>query len=207
VESAENTESIAPAATPQFSYRLLPELVDTGSDVTLAGTLALSQFNRGALQIRLSDGVSYNLNLSNTGTGVLLSGTAHAEALTDCTRCSEEAKISLQAEVESYFIIDQRYHDIAEEDDTAIIVGRDGKVDLVEPIVAGLVLEVPFTVLCKDDCAGLCSRCYANLNIEECTCIEEPDPDHPFAALLALLDDEGNLREAPEEGSTQEMVT
>jgi len=33
-----------------------------------------------------------------------------------------------------------------------------------------ILLNFPFKVLCQDNCKGLCSRCGANLNYEECRC-------------------------------------
>jgi uncharacterized protein len=164
-------------------------LVDLGSVATLRGSLELTQYTKGALVINLPEGVYYDLTLSNTGTGVLLSGSIVAKALTDCTRCTDETQIDIQASVEGYYIIDRKYHEIAEENDNSVIVSENGKVDLAEPIIAALVYEIPFVVLCKENCAGLCDKCFANLNYEECTCKDEPDPDHPLAALRTLFDE------------------
>lgn len=187
---ADHIKAADSATLPQLIYRLLPELVDLGSIATISGSLELTQYTKGALVINLSNGVSYNLILSNTGTGVLLSGSITAQAQTDCTRCTDETQLSIEADVDCYYIIDRKYHDMAEEDDSSVIVGDDGKVDLAEPIIAALVYEIPFTVLCQENCAGLCDKCFANLNYEECTCKDEPDPDHPLAALRTLFDAE-----------------
>ena len=42
--------------------------------------------------------------------------------------------------------------------------------DLGEEIRQELILDNPAKVLCKDDCKGICPKCGANLNIEQCTC-------------------------------------
>jgi len=178
-------EKLSP--TPQFIYRLLPELAYSGDCVTLEGRLPLQGFSKGAMQLQLRDDVSYELWLTNTGSGVLLSGKAQAIAYTECTRCLEEARLEIEAEVEGYYILRTRDAEVAEDDDSAEIVGSDGMVDLAIPILAALVYELPFSVLCKEDCAGLCPKCGEDLNKGDCCCIDEPDPDHPLAALRLLF--------------------
>ncbi len=44
---------------------------------------------------------------------------------------------------------------------------------------------VPMSVLCRDDCAGLCARCGADLNAGPCGCVDD-DPDPRWAALAEL---------------------
>jgi uncharacterized protein len=172
---------------PKLIFRLLPQLADLGDEISLRGNLAIRQYNRGALLLRLPDGVEYDLMLTNTGGGIVLAGKAHATMLTECTRCTEETVLKVNADVEGYFILNPRDAEIALEDDSAVVVGNDKKVDLAEPVLAALIFETPFVVLCKQDCAGICQKCYANLNNEECTCKDEPDLDHPFAALRGLF--------------------
>jgi hypothetical protein len=44
------------------------------------------------------------------------------------------------------------------------------EIDLSEQIWESLVLSLPDQVLCRDDCAGLCPRCGADLNLGDCGC-------------------------------------
>ena len=47
---------------------------------------------------------------------------------------------------------------------------HDGAID-IEPMVRDAVLlSMPFSPLCKPDCAGLCPRCGGDRNLGECTC-------------------------------------
>jgi uncharacterized protein len=203
VESAE-TQKNTGTSSVHFIYRLLPELAETGDFTVLQGCLELAEFTKGAMLLRVQNGIRYNLHLSNTGSGVLLSGTAEADILTDCTRCLEEARLKLTAEVEGYYILDPRDAEIADQDDSAELLDETGMVDLAAPIIAALIYELPFIVLCREDCAGLCPKCYINLNHEECTCAEEIDLDHPLAALRALFT-EAEL-EAAAHGIVQEAA-
>ena len=39
-----------------------------------------------------------------------------------------------------------------------------------------VVLELPMAPLCREDCAGLCAHCGANLNEGDCGCVAPHDP-------------------------------
>ena len=53
-----------------------------------------------------------------------------------------------------------------------------------------LVLELPYRVLCREDCRGLCPKCGKNLNEGPCTCQEGDEVMNPFSALKAIVKDE-----------------
>jgi uncharacterized protein len=53
-------------------------------------------------------------------------------------------------------------------DDYVIVKG--GALDIDRLIVEELLLEFPSRLLCKEECAGFCSICGANLNFEQCDC-------------------------------------
>lgn len=44
------------------------------------------------------------------------------------------------------------------------------KIDLTEIVDEAIVLNLPVTFLCREDCKGLCSGCGVNLNDENCKC-------------------------------------
>jgi len=62
------------------------------------------------------------------------------------------------------------------------------KVDANEIVVTEFILNMEDTVLCSEDCAGLCQNCGSDLNNEPCTCEKEIDPR--LAILSQLLSDE-----------------
>ena len=45
-----------------------------------------------------------------------------------------------------------------------------GLIDLTEMVNEKLLLSFPYSVLCKEDCKGICVGCGANLNYEDCKC-------------------------------------
>src|SRR5205823_13299957 len=49
-------------------------------------------------------------------------------------------------------------------------VAGEGSID-IEPMVRDVVLlSMPFSPLCRPDCAGLCERCGGDRNLGECAC-------------------------------------
>ena len=183
-------ELISSVTLSELTVSVYPELIDAGDSVRLSGCFDYPQLQKGAMLIQIPDGIEYSVELSNVGAGILLSGNVSARIVTDCTRCAEETELNLAAEVEGFYVTDARDAENIEYDDEVIVIGSNKKIHLFEPILAALVFEIPFTVLCKEDCAGLCDKCYANLNFEECICEDEVDPDHPFAALRTLLSED-----------------
>ena len=75
-------------------------------------------------------------------------------------------------------------------DDYAII--EDGFLDMDEPVLCQLEMEVPVRFLCDEDCLGLCQHCGKNLNDGPCNCKKnEIDPRlEPLRALYERLKNE-----------------
>jgi uncharacterized protein len=63
-----------------------------------------------------------------------------------------------------------------------IITFRGEEIDLTEGIQEQVILALPLRPLCSETCKGLCARCGADLNEEDCKC-SQPAADSPFAAL------------------------
>jgi uncharacterized protein len=71
-----------------------------------------------------------------------------------------------------------------EEEDLDLFPYDGDAVDL-EPLVREqVILAVPYAPLCREECAGLCPQCGADLNAGPCGCEKPVDPR--FAALKGL---------------------
>lgn len=97
--------------------------------------------------------------------GIWVSGTASVALVGECSRCLSPLSDEGEYGFDELFVHPGRD---AEEDASFVV---DDHIDL-EPLVRdAVVLDLPFTPLCRPDCAGLCSECGANLN-------EDPDHTH-----------------------------
>ena len=147
--------------------RLAPELAVPGHELALAGGVRLMRTNRG----------------------ILVTGSIAAEAILECDRCLESVPFDLSFEFEELY---QPTVDMAsgrfvmpEEEDEALWINEHHVLDLSEVLRQDLLVAIPMTVLCRDDCRGLCTTCGRNLNEGPCECPQEPDPR--WSALKDLL--------------------
>lgn len=99
-----------------------------------------------------------------------------------CMRCLENAAVELAIRTREY---QASGSEASEETTTPYLV--DDRLDLSAWARDAIALELPEKVLCRDECAGLCPGCGANLNDEACTC-PPPELDPRFAKLAELRD-------------------
>ena len=165
-----------------------PELSELGAFRVLKGTLDETSYKRGAEVLETPEGIFYDLTLTNTGEGILLSGTASCTAQASCARCLAPATLEISGDVEGYYSLEPVDTLEGYEQDEFDCLDEDGKFDAAGPIEAALVYATPFVILCKEDCKGLCPTCGADLNEGPCACdsSDDIDPDNPFAVLKNL---------------------
>ncbi|MCH0559684.1 DUF177 domain-containing protein [Streptomyces sp. MUM 16J] len=138
--------------------------------------------------------VELELRLESVMEGVLVTGTARAQAEGECVRCLEPVGLELEADFQemfSYPDADDRGRVIAElgddaEDDEGRLFIEDGLIDLEPLLRDAVVLALPMQPVCREDCPGLCSECGARL-------ADDPDHHHDavdirWAALQGLAD-------------------
>ena len=107
--------------------------------------------------------VELDLTLQSVSEGVLVSGTATVELHGQCARCLTDIEDEQSFDVQELFFYPGRE---MEEDESLVV---DETIDLEETLRDAVVLELPFTPLCREDCLGLCPDCGFNRNL---------DPDH-----------------------------
>jgi uncharacterized protein len=122
----------------------------------------------GGLALRLEGDLAVSGRLQQAGHGDYLwrgrlAGTARAE----CRRCLAEVPVAIAADVDVLFSADP---DAGDDPSVYPIAEAATHVDVGEAVREELALAVPPYVLCRDDCAGLCPRCGADLNAGPCGC-------------------------------------
>ncbi|GAB2833416.1 DUF177 domain-containing protein [Actinoallomurus bryophytorum] len=117
--------------------------------------------------------------------GVLVSGTARASLAGECARCLDPLTSSIEVEFQELYVYsDTRSGESADEDERRL----EGDLIDLEPVVRdAMVLALPLSPLCRDDCPGLCTDCGVRL--------ADAGPDHHhdavdprWAALQGMLD-------------------
>lgn len=103
---------------------------------------------------------------------------------TVCARCLKP--------LEREMVLDLKYP-IAESlenmDNDEYIIPENGLVDLSELVRENIILNLPISDICSEDCKGLCTKCGADLNLGDCGCVRvEKDPR--WSVLEHFFDEE-----------------
>ncbi len=102
--------------------------------------------------------LTLDLRFESVSEGVLVTGTVSAPTAGECARCLTATDGRVEADITELFAYpDSTTEATAAEDEVGHVV--DGTVDLEQPIIDAVGLELPLTPLCRDDCPGLCVEC------------------------------------------------
>jgi uncharacterized protein len=128
------------------------------------------------LDLNLLGPVSVSGLLQATGEGEYLwRGRVHAVLEGECRRCLSEVRTDVAIEVDAaVFSTDP---EAADHPDFYPLLERASHIDLRDVVREELALAAPTRLLlCRDDCAGLCLTCGAELNAGPCGCSAPAEP-------------------------------
>jgi uncharacterized protein len=154
--------------------------------------------------------VVLDLRLESVMEGVLVSGTVDATMTGECGRCLDPVRLPLSVDIQELF----RYPESGaysgnsrsssangtadDDDDLPSLV--DDLIDLEPVLRDALVLELPMSPLCRDDCPGLCPGCGEQLaRLPDNHSHDAVDPR--WAALAGLRMQAGLAESSPEQES------
>jgi uncharacterized protein len=136
-------------------------------EVALAGPLDEAGIDPGRSVVPPGTEAEADLELVSFEGGIQAEGTVQAPWAGICRRCAEPVTGQLEVRVKERFGVE------ADEDFYPI---TDDTIDLGPLVRDAIVLELPMAPLCREDCAGLCPQCGANLNEGDCSCVAPRDP-------------------------------
>jgi uncharacterized protein len=167
----------------------LEEIPDSGLEleVVTGRELVAAYIPEEEIGFELLEPVRSRFGLSRRGRKVLVQGRVSTRLGLECDRCLARIEQPVDAQVEVTFVPHPEVEEgaqieLSEKDLEVEFYGPEPLLDLGEVIVEELALAVPYRVLCREACRGLCPRCGADLNREECRCEARP-PDPRLAAL------------------------
>lgn len=113
------------------------------------------------------------LRVEKSGSRVSVRGSVASCARLECVRCLNEFDLPVEVELTLFAdqsgTSDRREEEALERDDYMLF--HDGRrLDLRETVREMLLLELPITPHCREDCPGLCPKCGADLNVGPCNC-------------------------------------
>src|SRR5262245_27823979 len=117
--------------------------------------------------------VRADLDVERNGEKLALRGRASAAARLECVRCLKPFEMPFDVELTVY--ADRAGSSRRDEQEDLerdhFMRFHDGRqLDLGEETREALLIELPITPRCSEDCKGLCPRCGADLNQGPCGC-------------------------------------
>jgi uncharacterized protein len=145
-----------------------------GSTKRLERETVLDDLGISASRVPAGEPVLVDVELQSVNDGIVAVGTVRTSWEGECRRCLKPARGEVAAAVQEVYERDPV------EGETRALDGAE--VDLSELARDAVLLELPLAPLCRDDCAGLCPQCGADLNESGCDCVVETK-DPRWAAL------------------------
>ena len=109
-----------------------------------------------------------DLRLESVSEGVLVTGTVTAPTSGECSRCLSPIQGRVEVALTELFAYPNSATEATtEEDEVGHVVAET--IDLEQPIIDAVGLELPFAPVCSSECPGLCPQCGVSL---------AADPDH-----------------------------
>jgi len=134
--------------------------------------------------------VRARLRIDKRDAEIVVKGDLEVEVRLQCSRCLKDFISSLSIPVDVVYHpveelkAEDRYEVKTEELDTDFYAGEE--LDLLYLLNEQIALNTPMKPLCSDLCKGMCPKCGADLNVDNCRCTTG-GIDPRFEALKKLL--------------------
>jgi uncharacterized protein len=109
-------------------------------------------------RVPAGDPLELDLRLESVVEGVLVSGTVTVAVTGECARCLGDAADRLTVDLQELFAYaDSATEETTDEDEVGHLAGDS--LDLEPAVRDAVVLALPLSPLCRQDCRGLCPDC------------------------------------------------
>lgn len=116
------------------------------------------------LGVTLESDVNMTIKLTYIKGYIFVIGQLSGLYLTNCHRCLKELGGTYDVTIEEKFAL------VSERTDDESYPYEGHFIDVSSLLIDNILLSFPTTILCEEECKGLCPICGNNLNIKQCTC-------------------------------------
>ena len=151
------------------------------------------------IAVPAGDVIEVDARLESVTEGVLLSAQIFATAKGECGRCLDPVEITIEKRIQELYLYEKkldrkkRQRSEGELEIEEELVMEGDVMDLESPIRDLIVLALPSTPLCSEDCQGLCPDCGAKWSQLPATHAHE-QIDSRWASLASLSLDEPDFK-------------
>ena len=122
----------------------------------------------GLVWVPVGAEVSLDLRFEAVTEGVLVTGSAVAPLTGECSRCLDPVASTMEVNFQELYLYESGPQDEEADDEERFLDGD--QLDLEPAFRDAVVLALPLSPLCREDCPGLCQECGVHL--------AEAGPDH-----------------------------
>lgn len=138
--------------------------------------------------------VKGKLTFTNSGSLLIVRGYADTAIELECSRCVGSFVRDVHVDIDEQFQMPghefvapgEEEEDLFLDDESNPILSEN-IFDLTELLRQAILVEVPISTVCSDECKGLCATCGRNLNEESCKC-PPPTMESAFSVLAGMLE-------------------
>ena len=145
-----------------------------------------------AEDLQLAQPINGEVRLSRTGRSIMARARVTTAIEGTCSRCLKTVLAPIDVEIEEEALpsidIDTGLPLNRDEEPDALRLDDHHELDLEEPIREAISLAEPITLLCREECRGLCPTCGVDLNSVTDHSHAEDAIDPRLAALAELRD-------------------
>ena len=117
------------------------------------------------------------------GDGFTVKGELNTLLNSECAKCTKPFEEAFS------FSFEERFEKEGSQDD-GIYAYRGEEIDLETMIRDNILLNLPLSSVCSEDCKGLCPVCGCDRNIVQCACVTAEEEQSPLMALRVLLNED-----------------
>jgi len=129
------------------------------------------------LDSRFSQTVHLEVALEKTSRQLYVQVHLRTGGVFTCDRCADDFEKSVANSYSVIYVTESRTGVDRDEAEVQVMSPDAGYIDLGEDVRQFAILALPLKMLCREECAGLCPSCGANLNRVACGCSrQEVDP-------------------------------
>lgn len=141
-------------------------------------------------KLKVSSKAPFILNVACVSKGVIeITGEAVIKTVRPCGRCLTDVDCEYPVSIKCRVDVSKKelyIDDTSETDEISYI--EDCTLDVDGLILDELFTRLPMSVLCKEDCKGICKVCGTNLNKSSCDC-DQTVPDPRMAVFSDIFKD------------------
>lgn len=124
-------------------------------EINLKHTLQ-SDMGTEIISVKPGEEIELSVRLESVHEGILVTAEGETEAASECSRCLDAIRVRIPINFQELY----HYQPESEED---FFIEQD-RVDLEQPLIDAVVLELPIKPLCREDCPGICADCGEKLD-------------------------------------------